>query len=254
MRKATIVGAVLVAIAMAGATNASATSLTLSNVSGDWFNPVPIAGITINNQAGSNVDSVRWGTPQTTAGQSGYNFDPVDGAFTPLLGTPFLLGTFTHINQPITGTTLASISYSFSLDTNGIPNSLTDTFNFIHDETPNSSVNGLPSGCAPGPLGSGPHTTVCDDFVTVSSVGLNQVVDVGGSLYFFNLLGFSTDGGVTIRSLFQSPEGSSNSAGLYAVVTEQPIGGEVPEPGSLVLMGTGVLAVARRLRRPRSGK
>jgi hypothetical protein len=55
--------------------------------------------------------------------------------------------------------------------------------------------------------------------VTVSQIGINSLITVGGDTYFFNLLGFSTNGGATIKNVFQSPEGGNNSAGLYAMVT-----------------------------------
>jgi hypothetical protein len=83
--------------------------------------------------------------------------------------------------------------------------------------------------------------------VTISSVNLNSIITVGSDVYFFNLLGFSTNGGATISSQFFSQEGGQNSAQLFAMVTAQPV--ITPEPGSLLLIGTGLAGVVTRLRR-----
>ena len=68
---------------------------------------------------------------------------------------------------------------------------------------------------------------------------------VGTDLYFFNLLGFSTDGGLTFQNVFSSPEGGHNSALLYGQLTTE----RVPEPASLLLFGGALTAVAMRMRR-----
>ena len=78
---------------------------------------------------------------------------------------------------------------------------------------------------------------------------MNVPILVGTDLYFFNLLGFSVDGGVTFQSVFSSPEGGHNSALLYGQLTTEPV---VPEPASLLLLGGALTAVATRLRRARA--
>ncbi|HEY7819618.1 MAG TPA: PEP-CTERM sorting domain-containing protein, partial [Vicinamibacteria bacterium] len=72
-------------------------------------------------------------------------------------------------------------------------------------------------------------------------------ITVGTDTFFFNLLGFSTDGGLTFNNVFTSPEGGSNSASLYGQITLSPI----PEPVSLLLLTTGLAAVALSERRRR---
>jgi len=72
---------------------------------------------------------------------------------------------------------------------------------------------------------------------------------VGSDLYFFNLLGFSVDGGLTFQSVFSSPEGGHNSALLYGQLTREQV---VPEPANLLLLGGGLTALATRLRRARA--
>jgi hypothetical protein len=102
-------------------------------------------------------------------------------------------------------------------------------FPFAHNETPNNT------GTSPAD----------DDIVTITTPLVNIPIVVGTDVYYFNLLGFSTNGGGTFDSVFQSPEGSSNTATLYGQLTSDP----VPEPGVLTLLGVGLMLAARRLRR-----
>jgi hypothetical protein len=220
-------------VSVVAASTASAAPLSISNILGDWSNPVGDVA-TIVNQPNQGTDTARWGAPAVNGGSpSGYDFTPTAGVIAPVLGVPFSLGTFVHHNNPVFDA-ITGIDYSLSLDTNGLPASLSDTFHFDHNETPNAEPCPTPSG------------TPCDDIVTVSSLNLDSLVTVGGDVFFFNLLGFSQDGGVTISSQFFSPEGQSNTAQLFAVVTERPLA--TPEPGSLMLIGTGLAGVVTRLR------
>jgi PEP-CTERM motif len=221
-------------VSVVAASTASAAPLSISNILGDWSNAVGDVA-TIVNQPNQGTDTARWGAPVVQGGnQSGYDFTPTAGAIAPVLGVPFSLGTFVHHNNPIFGG-ITGIDYTLSLDTNGVPPSLSDTFHFDHNETPNSEPCPSPSG------------SPCDDIVTISSLNLDSLITVGGDVFFFNLLGFSLDGGATINSQFFSPEGQANTAQLFAVVTERPLA--TPEPGSLMLIGTGLAGVVTRLRR-----
>ena len=200
---------------------ANASPLDIFDIVGSWdassVLPNDISDPLINNADNQLTDELRWGLTEQAVrrgddgrraghhddggqtvdylgtmysdaggtGQSGYDFTP-NGDYIPVpLDTTFLLGTFDHYNQPVFGTFLGSVDYSFSFSTNGSPNPLSSTFTFSHNETLNAGV------CAAGP--DGPSVSMCDDFVGVVASPLNTALTVGSDTYFFELLGFSKD-------------------------------------------------------------
>ena len=91
---------------------------------------------------------------------SGYDFTPGANILGVTVGTPFVLGTFTHHNQTIPlGTEISAVRYAFQFQTNGLPGALGTTLNFSHDETPNTP----PPDCPPGTIG-----VLCADVVTMA--------------------------------------------------------------------------------------
>jgi hypothetical protein len=191
-------------------------AIPINALDGTWQNAVGGTNVSINNAV--DPRTARWGTPTP---QSGYNWSPASIPFdAPSNGTPFLLGTFNHLNFPIdNGTAITSIDLNFHMGINGT--SIDGVFTFNHDETPN-----------PAP-----------DVVTITSPDLNTLFNFGGTDYIFTLLGFSQDGGTTTDTEFTTAENQENEAGLYGSITV------IPEPATMLLLGSGLIGLAGYARR-----
>ena len=202
---------------------AMAAVVPIDTVTGEWANPVGSHGTAVNiDIIGTPINStVLWGDHSV---RSSYNWTSRITPFDAIIGTPILLGEFTHNNFVIStaSNALETVDLAFTIGTFDSPQILTATFAFEHDETLNTGTGNC-----------------CNDLVTISDYSFNQPITVSGIEYYFSLLGFSIDGGKTIAYEFSTIEDQVNRAQLYAVITETPIS-TVPEPASLVLFGTGL--------------
>ena len=189
--------------------------------------PVPGYGNNKENQ-------IRWGIPAEFGDKSGLGFtgiSPPDKVFA--ANTPFELGQLRHFNNPIyaeaqgfVSTVDLKISTAFTDPAGATPSF---TFNLMVNETLNSTGNPF----------------LDRDFINFPNTFPAEKFTVGSTEYTLHLLGFGPNAG-NLVSVFESPEGTTNSVRLWAELTEAP----VPLPGAVFLFGSGLagLAMLRRWR------
>ena len=223
------------------ATGATAAPISVHSFTGAWANPIGGNVLEQVDAAANGLDTITWGAGGLLT--SGYTFQPGD-SIDVTAGTPFLLGTFAHQNGPTPPNTyISSVDYQLSFGFTGLPPIVDVLLQFAHNETQND-----PLLC---PAES--EDTYCADIVSTSLPVLNvELTGDDGQTYYFNLVGFSQDGGQTTTSQFFSPEFRTTSAGLYGLLSSDPAPIPNPEPATLVLIGTG-LAGAAAVRRRRKG-
>jgi hypothetical protein len=202
---------------------ALATTVNVSSITGTWGNVTGAAA------TGVGTSTISWGTPAVSGGQqSSYVFD---AAITPIndASSPFFIGNFTHNNYPIFAPSITGADLTVTVlgTVDDVAFSLGGVYRFTHLETPNNA-----NPCAAG--GSAP----CPDLVTFQgAVGtFGDVIEVNDVLVVLGLTGF-VDG-----FSFLTNENASNTAGLYAEFTAEPLTAPVPLPAGMWLMGTGLAA------------
>ena len=217
---------------------AAAADFTLGSAEGIWTN----ADVSVS---GLNTSSISWGT-STGYGTSGFDFDGVTNeSFN--AGETFLIGTFTHHNKPVYGTTPTKLALEITLDFDSPAVSPNPSFTYVldFDETPNS-CDGVdnPLDCCPSWQDS---DTPCDDRILFPSGSPTDTFWVGNTKYALEILGFTSSpyGGSGI-SQFVTEELKDNVAyvvGRLTVVCTMPAIDVLPEDLVVDVAGTAVFSI-----------
>lgn len=214
-----------------------AQAITFSgSSSGKWGMPANPSGSTsISSQNGGTNNRLSWGRTDCLGCTPFNNYVQYDNvSFNAEVDTLFNIGNLSYRN----GSTWDNFDGNFPLNlslslTN--PFSSSRDFNFLFNIFNTSNVTG--------------NAVLDGDKLRFSTAGLSsETFNYDGVDYTVELVGFSSDGGQTIVSEFNSPESSIARASLYGKITAftPPTQQSVPEPGTIIaLSALGIYSIFR---------
>ncbi len=157
---------IIAAIAISFGLAVPASALTVTSVEGVWHNASP-------SVSGEGTDQIRWGTQWMDYDLSSYDFKSAPTNFEADEEESFVLGTFDHLNFPVTGSFLETVDLAVSFTIAGLSDAITSVFSFQHTETKNNKRS-----CANGQRNlQGVNINGCADHVTAT-------LNIGQSEFF----------------------------------------------------------------------
>jgi hypothetical protein len=215
-------------------TPSQAGLVSLESLTASWLDPAPTSAANVSGN-GTDSASLFWGRPASRAGQSGYNFTtaatPISYEVPP--PTPdFVIGTWTHYNNPVFAPSLDSVRLMLSADIS-VDSISQGTMNFYFDFTHNETANNARLCANGGANRVGVNVNGCADIVDISYNTLSDSFLVDGTLFTLNLAGGS--------NYFETVESLTNTFDVYASIVAT--NSAVPEPSSLILLASGLLGI-----------
>ncbi|MEH0876517.1 type I secretion C-terminal target domain-containing protein [Pectobacterium cacticida] len=208
--------------------NVPVSDIVLTDLQGGFAN--------VNYARGANGDSrntdsdpyyetLRWGG-DTGYGRSGYDYydneayrENTDN----LLGSTFKLGSFSHINFPVTGATLdtTDLVVKFNVTIDGVSHEIEHTIKLKHTETPNSESVWVPGNWwSPGHWVTRPLPLEDQrDIVEIDQATLTKTFTVGDRTFEFTIDGFKNNEYGDPVSKVYTWEDAVNKFDLYATIS-----------------------------------
>lgn len=221
---------------------ASATAMSLSfagkaeaitfqgSASAEFGTPTPTTGVTFS---GVGTNTFTTGAPFSSSDSP--NIFEIEGlSYLTSEDVAFAIANLTYTNGVTSvGTNVDSVPIDLTLSFT-TPEIFAETFTFSFNLDVTHNTTGDP---------------VLDaDTLTIVDVFSTTIFEIAGESFTLELLGFSSDGGVTIENQFTLPEDAMTESQLFAKISAPSQ--EVPEPSGLLgLLSLGVLSSGSALKR-----
>jgi|GEM_PF-573878 len=183
--------------------------------SGSWGLPSnPSSSTFLSNENGGIKNRLSWGVPVLNSFNNYVQYDGLD--FNTDLNNPFVVGNLSYRNGRTTDFFNGDFPLTVVLSlSNPLGNTQAFSFSFNILNTDNNTGDPVLDG----------------DKLRLSANGLsNQALRFNDTNYTLQLIGFSSDGGISITSEFNAAEETISRASLYARITRLPHPTPVPEP------------------------
>lgn len=240
MNKTKFLPTLIATTTMLFATIGKVEAITFAGTSSaSWGLPTGTFGAFLSNEGGGTNNRLTWGAP---VGGSFTNYVQYDGlGFSTNVNTLFAVGDLAYRNGDIY-TSSHNFRGDFPLE---VELSFTNPFNSA--ENFNYNFNILNTFNTTG------NPVLDGDKLRFQANGLtSDTFNFNGVDYTLHLIGFSSDGGNTFVSEFNSPEDSVAEAMLYAEITAASPSADVPEPATITALGLlGVYLASSLKKKPK---
>jgi hypothetical protein len=208
-------------------------ALTISTIKATWNAPTGPGKSTVTYS--SDKSEIRYGQVDFGAQKSGLRFDESETPLICDINQVFEIGLLTHYNNPTyAGTEIDSVDLALAMNFSD-PAGLNANYEF------DFGINNTPNIYNPD---TNPKN---NDVISFSNTFAPTSVNIGGTLYTLQILGFGSSPTSNFVTQLSSVETKTNSSILWGKVTAvppSPSPAPVPEPATMLLLGSGLLGLA----------